>query len=63
MTKLENRRQIQTTGGVLDSAYLKENYQLIAVNVTKQAFHTDLRAIQQIVFEGVAGVKLRLCEK
>lgn len=62
MTKLENRRQIQTTGGVLDSAYFKENYQLIAVNVTK-ALHADPRAIQQIVFEGVAGVKLRLCEK
>lgn len=39
------------------------NYQLIAVNVTKQALHADPRAIQQIVFEGVAGVKLRLCEK
>ena len=63
MTKLENRRQIQTTGGVLDSAYFKENYQLIAVNVTKQALHADPRAIQQIVFEGVAGVKLRLCKK
>ena len=50
-----------TTGCLLDYAYFKDNYRLIAVDLSKQnALDADLRAIQQIVFQGVAGQKLRL---
>ena len=45
-----------TTGRLLDYAYSKDNYRLIAVNLNKQkALDADLRAIQQIVFQGVFG--------
>ena len=45
-----------TTGCLLDYAYFKDNYRLIAVNLSKQkALDADPRAIQQIVFQGVAG--------
>ena len=45
-----------TTGCLLDYAYFKDNYKLIAVDLSKQkALHADTRAIQQIVFQGVAG--------
>ena len=41
---------------LLDYAYLKDNYRLIAVDVNKQkALDADPRAIQQIVFQGVGG--------
>ena len=41
---------------MLDYAYFKENYRLIAADVSKQkALDTDPRAIQQIIFQGVAG--------
>ena len=42
-----------TTGCLLDFAYLKKNYRLIAANLSKQkALDADLRAIQQIIFTG-----------
>ena len=54
-----------TTGSLLDYACFKDNYQLIAVELSKQkALDPDSRAIQQIVFQGVFGgddnAKLRL---
>ena len=45
-----------TTGCSLDYAYFKDNYRLIAVDLSKQkALDADPRAIQQIVFQGVVG--------
>ena len=45
-----------TTGCLLDYAYFKDNYRLIAVDLSKQkALDADPRAIQQIVFQGVVG--------
>ena len=50
-----------TIGCLLDYAYFKDNYRLIAVDLSKQkALDADPRAIQQIVFQGIAGQKLRL---
>ena len=54
-----------TTGSLLDYVYLKDNYKLIAVNLSKQkALDGDSRAIQQIVFQRVVGgndnAKIRL---
>ena len=54
-----------TTGCLLDYAYFKDNYRLIAVDLSKQkALDADPRAIQQIVFQGIvggaAGTKIRL---
>ena len=45
--------------------YFKDNYKLIAVDLSKQkALDADTRAIQQIVFQGVVGgddgTKIRL---
>ena len=50
---------------MLDYAYFKDNYRLIAVDLGKQkALDADLRAIQQTVFQGVVGeadgAKIRL---
>ena len=40
-----------TTGCLLDYAYFKDNYRLIAVNLNKQkALDADPRTIQQIIF-------------
>ena len=40
----------------MDCAYFKDNYRLLAVDLSKQnALDADPRAIQQIVFQGVAG--------
>ena len=49
----------------MDYAYFKNNYRLIAVDLSKQkALDADPRAIQQIVFQGVVGgannTKIRL---
>ena len=49
----------------MDYAYFKDNYRLIAVDLSKQkALDADPRAIQQIVFQGVVGgannIKIRL---
>ena len=54
-----------TTECLLDYAYFKDNYRLIAVDLSKQkALDADPKAIQQIVFEAAAGgannTKLRL---
>ena len=54
-----------TTGCLLDYAYFKDNYRLIAVDLSKQkALDADPRAIQQKVFQGVVGgdnnTKIRL---
>ena len=40
----------------MDYAYFKDNYRLIAVDLSKQKdLNVDPRAIQQIVFQGVVG--------
>ena len=45
-----------TTGCLLDYAYFKDNYKLIAVDLSKQkALDADPRAIQQTVFQEVIG--------
>ena len=45
-----------TTGFLLNYAYFKDNYRLIAVDLSKRkASDADSRAIQQIVFQGIAG--------
>ena len=45
-----------TTGSFLDYVYFKDNYRLIAIDLSKQkALDADLGAIQQIVFQGVVG--------
>ena len=54
-----------TTGFLLDYAYFKDNFELIAVDLSKQKdLDVDPRAIQQIVFQGVVGgdnnTKIRL---
>ena len=54
-----------TTGCLLDYAYFKDNYKLIAVDLSKQkTLDADTRAIQQIVFQRVVGgennTKIRL---
>ena len=54
-----------TTGCLLDYAYFKDNYRLIAVDLSKQrALNADPRAIQQILLQGVVGgaknTKIRL---
>ena len=44
------------TGCLLDYAYFKYNYRLIAFDLSKEkALDANLRAIQQIVFQGVVG--------
>ena len=50
---------------MLDYAYFKDNYKLIAADLSKQkALDADPRTIQQIVFQGVVGgennTKIRL---
>ena len=54
-----------TTESLLDYAYFKDNYRLIAVDLSKQkALDAEPTAIQQIVFQGVVGgdnnTKIRL---
>ena len=45
-----------TTGYLLDYAYFKNKYRLIAVDLSQEkALDADPRAIQQIIFQGVAG--------
>ena len=42
-----------TTGCLLDFAYFKKNYRLIAADLSKQkALYADSSAIQQIIFTG-----------
>ena len=48
-----------TTGCLLDFAYFKKNYRLIAADLSKQkALDADSRAIQQIIFTGKAGANV-----
>ena len=54
-----------TTGCILDYLYFKDNYRLIAVDLSKhRALDANPRAIQQIVFQEVVGgddnTKIRL---
>ena len=54
-----------TTRSLFDYVYFKDNYKLIAVDLSKQkALDADQRLIQQIVFQRVAGgndnTKIRL---
>ena len=54
-----------TRGCLLDYAYFKDNYRLIAVDLSKQnTLDADTRAIQHIVFQGIArgadNTKIRL---
>ena len=56
---------LDSTGCLLDYAHFKDNYKLIALDVSKQkALDADPKAIQQIVFQGVVGgddnTKIRL---
>ena len=45
-----------TTGCLLDFAYFKQNYRLIAADLSKQkVLDADSRAILEIIFTGVAG--------
>ena len=45
-----------TTGSLLDYVYFKDDYKIIAVDLSKQkALDTDPRAIQLIVFPEIAG--------
>ena len=45
-----------TTGSLLDYAYFKDDYKIIAVDLSKQkALDTDPRAIQLLVFQEIAG--------
>ena len=74
MTKSENYQQEKdytnyyrnyTTGCLLDYAYFKDSYILIAVDLSKQkTLDADPWVIQQIVFQGVVGgvdnTKIRL---
>ena len=63
--KYQQDKGIITTWCLLDYAYFKDNYRLIAVDLSKQkALDADPRAIQQITFQGVIrgadGTKIRL---
>ena len=50
-----------TAGYLLEYTYFKDNHRIIAVDLSKQkALDTDPRAVQKIVFQGIAGQKLRL---
>ena len=45
-----------TTSCLLNYAYFKDNYRIIAIDLSKQkALDADPRAIQQIIFQGVVG--------
>ena len=50
-----------TTGCLLDFAYFKKNYRLIAADLSKQkALDADSRAIQQIIFTGKTDNQIRV---
>ena len=50
------QRDDYTAGCLLDHAYFKDNYRLIAVDLNKQkALDADPRKLQQIVFQGIFG--------
>ena len=50
------KRDDYTTGCLLDYSYFKENYKMIAINLSKPQSHdADTRAIQQINFTANLG--------
>ena len=50
-----------TTGCLLDFAYFKQNYRIIAADLSKQkALDADSRAMQQIIFTGHADAQIRV---
>ena len=54
-----------TTGSLSDYVYFKDKYKLIVADLSKQkALDADLRAIQQMIFQGVVwgddNTKIRL---
>ena len=51
-----------TTGCLLDYQYFKDNYQLIAVNLSKQKeLDADSRGTQQIEFYGILTTRSQVC--
>ena len=51
-----------TNGCLLDYQYIKDHYQLIAVDLSKQKeLDADLRAIQQIEFYGMLNTNSQVC--
>ena len=51
--KYQQGKVMITTSCLLDFAYFKKNYRLIAADLSKQkTLDTDSRAIQQIIFPG-----------
>ena len=57
--KVEKHSDDYTTGCLSDNAYFKDNYRLIAVDLSKQkALDADPRAIQGVV-EGGNGTKIK----
>ena len=51
-----------TTGCLLDYQYVKDNYNLIAVDRSKQIeLDADSKAIQQIEFYGMSKTKSQVC--
>ena len=51
-----------TTGCLLDYQYVKDNYNLIAVDLSKQIeLDADSKAIQQIEFYGMSKTKSQTC--
>ena len=51
-----------TTGCLLDYQYFKDDYQLIAIDLSKpKEFDADLRAIQQIEFYGKLETNSQVC--
>ena len=56
------KRDDYTTGCLLDYQYFKDNYQLIAVDLSKQKeLDADPRAIQQIKFYGMLTTNSQVC--
>ena len=55
------QRDDYTTGCLLDFAYFKKNYRLIATELSKQkVLDADLRVIQQIIFTGTASGRIAI---
>ena len=51
-----------TTGCLLDYQYVKDNYNLIAVDLSKQIeLDADSKAIQRIEFYGMSKTKSQVC--
>ena len=56
------RSDDHTTGCLLDYQYVKDNYNLIAVDLSKQIeLDADSKAIQRIEFYGMSKTKSQVC--